>query len=454
MTPSQLFLQQNPGVDLTSPQGQAQLQAWLNSPAGQTASSAQSQTGTNTGLNLGSLVGSPNPASATSGLNTAIGGATTGGNTDQLQGSQQSGAFSSTGTTGTTGATTQQGVQQGQTTGSQQQTGQTSTTGQQATQGNVATSGTTTAIDALGLGSLLSGQAGNAANATGTAQNFLEGVTQGNNPLLQAQTSNAVNTALSGPGMVGTGMGAQARAAGDAAANVGLNSQAQQISAATGLGSPTAATTLANAGNAYVGQSTSGNQATSGLTDTSGSTLSAQDLSTLSNSLNLSSLLGTSSTNTNEAQQGTSAANSTQEAIGQVPQSQTSSGSGCYVCTAIYERNPKQSLKSAITRAARWKLARWSIYGLSLSGYSVYGPVLAKYQHYVPGLSWVAKSILWHECSLACPKRYRYHFVAHWFHTVFHYGSVLCALFTGKRDMQTSEATIAFLKRNGLLFHG
>ena len=495
MNPTQLFLQQNPGMDLQTPDGQAALQQWLNSSAGQ-AASAQSSQGTqgNNSLNIGSLVGAPNSNSASNGLNQAITDSLSGGNTQQLQGSQQSGAFQSSGGSSTSGIQQEQGVQQGQTSQQQQQLGATQTSGQQAqtgatsgaqqgqttnagqTQAVTGTSGLTQVLDQLGLGSLIQGQAGNAASGANTASGFLQGVAQGNNPLLQAQTSNAVNTALSGPGMVGTGQGAQARAAGDAAANVGLNSQGQQITAANSLGNPTAVTTLAAAANPYLGQQTSGSQATSGtsantgtsnltsqgtssgLTDTSGSSLSAQDLSSLSNSLNLSSLLNSSNTQTQESQGGTSAANSTQEAIGQVPQSQTSSGSGCYVCTAYYELNPKRTFKSAITRAARYKLSH-ARYDTSLAGYSVYGPTLARWvlksKHLRKYLLPVVRGILYAECRLARPDRFRSKFLASVSHAIFHYGSVPIAwAFRRKKMVTTDPETLDLLQRNGLNFHG
>ena len=483
MNLQQLFLQQNPGVDLSTPQGMQQFTQWQQSNP-QATQQAQSNPG---GLNLQSMLATnptggpvaspiqpiqpssgPAPVNANipsntvggtnlntnQGLQNAVNAADQGGNTQQLQGSQQYGQFGTTGTTNTAGTQQEQGTQIGQTSQTQQQTGQQQTTGQQATTGTAATTGLTQVLDQLGLGQLIQGQAGNAAQGANTASNFLQGVTQGNNPLLQAQTSNAVNQSLSGPGMVGAGQGAQARAAGDAAAQVGLSSQGQQISAAQALGGPTAVTTLAGAGNPYLGQQTSGTQATSGLTNTTGNTLSSQDLSSLTNSLNLSSLLNQSQTATNEAQSGSSAANSTQEAIGQVPQSQTSSGGGCYVCTAYYELNPSQSMFRSIRRAASWKLYH-DKYRQCLVGYSIYGPRLAlwglRHRRFSAAVRPIARAILYQENRLALPHRFKAKAAACAWHVMFHYGSILVALLSGRKKIITKDPTvIAMLSRHNL----
>lgn len=462
MNPQQLaFLAANPGADLSTSAGQQAFQQWVTSNP-----TNGSGTAPNT-LALNSLTAAGAPTtSPTAALNQAISGSQSGGNTDQVQGSQQSGNFASTGNTNTTGNTTQQSNTSNTTSGNQQQVGTTSnneqqnTAGNTNTTGNLATSGTSTAIDSLGLGSLLASAGPQASASTGASQNFLQGVLGNGNPLLQAQTSQAVNNSLSGPGMVGAGNGAQARAAGDAAGNVALNSQGQQISAAEGLGGPTALTTLAAAGNPFVGTSTAGNQTSSGsqsstgMSDSSGSTLSAQDLSSLSNSLNLSSLAGTSNTNTNEAQSGSSAATSAQEAIGQVPQSQTSSGSGCYVCTAYVELGLMH--RAPIQRAARYKLAE-SRYDRPLAGYSVYGPALARGVLRSPRFARiflpVARAILYHEGYLA-HKRSVQRLIPTLIHAVFHYGSLPFAWVSGRKKMKADAGTIAFLERNKLHFHG
>ena len=453
LTPQQQFQTLSPGVDINTPQGQALFQQWLTSNGGANVagstptSTAAPASAPGTGLDLGSLA-SPNAA-----LNAAISGAQTGGNTDQVQGAQQQGAFTSTGQTNTAGTQQETGQQSGQTQQQQNTTGQQTTTGQQQTTGNAATTGLSQPVDTLGLGSLLASQAPAAAGATGASQDFLQSVLAPNNALLQAQTSNAVNQSLSGPGMVGAGDGARARAAGDAAAQVGLQSQGQQINAASALGGPTATTTLANAGSPFVGTQTSGNQSTSGLSDTTGSTLSAQDLSSLTNSLNLSSLLNQSNTSTNEAQSGSSGASSTQEAIGQVPNSQTSSGSGCYVCTAYVQI--KRLHRAPIVRGAVYKLSH-PRYARSLAGYSVYGPTLARWvlrsrcfaNFFFP----IAKAVLYEECRRA-HGRMRKQLVPTLCHAVFHYGSIPFAFLWGRKKMcGEREDTLALLRRNNLIW--
>ena len=539
MTPQQLaaFQQQYPGIDPSSTQGQALVQQFLSANGGQQQTNAGTNAGTNpTGLDLGSLVGSPNQVGISNALNNATSDALKGGNTQQVQGAQQVGAFQSTGDTTSQGTQQETGIQQGTTTGQQQQAGVTQSQQQQATTGLTqqqqaqqtaqqqqtaeqqaqtqqqqtaqtgattgtsaaaqtgATTGLTQVLDSLGLGQLLQQGAPQAAASTANSQNFLNGVVQGNNPLLQAQTANAVNQATSGPGMVGAGVGANARAAGDAAAQVGLSSQAQQINAANALGNPTATTTLAAAGNPYLGQTTSGTSAanttgattgttaanttaalqgltnttgatnttgtantsgttaTQGLSDTTGSTLSAQDLSTLSNSLNLSSLLNQSNTATQEQQSGTSAANSSQEAIGQVPQSQTSSGSGCYVCTAYADLGLIKH--SDIRIAAEFKLSR-ERYQRSLAGYGVYGPTLSKWVLQFPLFQRlflpVARGILEAELSLAGARHAT--LFDHCVHSTFHYGSIPIAYAFGRKKIYTKDKeTIALLNRNNLNF--
>jgi hypothetical protein len=159
--------------------------------------------------------------------------------------------------------------------------------------------------------------------------------------------------------MVGSGDAAAQRAAGLAGAQVGTNALSQQLTAAQDLGGSTAATALAGAGNSYLGQQTSGTANT------------AQDVSNLASSLNLSSLLNNSTATTNESQSGTSAASSQQAGIGTNPNetSQPSGGGGCVLCTAALELgffNHRRLLRRVIAH----KLQKdWSNFRNAARGY-------------------------------------------------------------------------------------
>lgn len=255
-----------------------------------------------------------------------------GANENQLQGGAQSGAYASQGTTG----------QFGQTAGAQ--------TGQTATQGT-----TTTGVnDTLGMGSLLQSQQPTAANTAANTNATLTGLMQQGNPALQQQVGQAVNQALSGPGMQGVGQGAQARAAGDAAAQIGMNSAGTQLQAAQQLSGPTAATTLATAANPYLGSTqTSANTGTTGQTST-----------------------GTSNTVGAQNTSGTASGSNIQQAEGLTPQQSSSSGGGSIICTALGERGmlPRWMLQDELFFVQQ----NWARFRHAARFYFIWGTPVAK----------------------------------------------------------------------------
>lgn len=254
---------------------------------------------------LEALYAPPSQAQINATLNEGVkkAGAAKGDNaSNQVQSNQQTGAFQSSGT-----ETQNQSQTQAQTQTGQQTTG----TSQQST-------GQTSVNDTLGFGQLLQGQAQNAADSTAATNNFLTGVIQNGNPALQSQVQQAVNNATSGPGMVGAGQSANARAAGYAGAEVGRQALGQQLQAAQQLSGPTALTTLSAAGNPYLGQTQTGNTTGVQQQDTNTSTLG----NTLSNLVN------------NQSQSGTADSNTTQIAAGSTPVQKSESG-GKIICTVL-----------------------------------------------------------------------------------------------------------------------
>ena len=232
-------------------------------------------------------------------------GAQTGGNANQVQAGSQTGAFSSTGTENQVQNQTQNQTQAGT---------QTGTTAQNTT-------GQTGVLDTLGAGSALAGLVPQSTATTNNTNATLTGIMQNGDPNLQSQVQQAVNNATSGPGMVGAGQSANARAAGYAAADVGRQSEAHQLQAAQQLSGPTAATTLAGAAVPYNGATSQSNNTGANQTAT--------------NSTSLGNTLG--SMVTNQDQSGTSSADNVQVAAGNQPQQQQQSKGGKVVCTVLVE---------------------------------------------------------------------------------------------------------------------
>jgi hypothetical protein len=427
------------------------------------------------------------------------------GNTNQVQGGVQQGAFNTIGTNAQTQAQTssnqsnslqqqnqtgtqstqdqsnqiaqqigqQNGVSNtsGQTIGQTQNLGQTQeatsnvgntsgltqNTGQ--TQAQTQNTGTTTTgvNDTLGFGQLLQGQQGQATATDATRNNYLTNLLQNGDPALQQQTQAAVNSALSGPGMVGTGDSAQARAAGYAAANVARNSEANQLAASQQLAGGTATTNLASAANPYLGQTaattntgnTTENTANTGVTNqqtantgttsgtsaqtgTSGQSTTGQT-NTAQNTSNLSNTANTGSSNTNTANSGTtsnstsslgstlssllannsssgnSSAQNAQAAYGTTPQQTSSSGSGggSVICTVLGERGwlPRWMLEDELMHVK----ANIKEFKSAAKGYLFWGVPLAKLARrnvIVAALCWPIAYACAYEASRRAKVRY------------------------------------------------
>lgn len=531
------FIPKNPNVNLSSPEGQQAFNKWSGDTFGpggfESAKPDASTTATN-------IFGSDDPGTADANklaldnaVQQAIQFATANPNQGQVSVSDQTGSYSTTGsnaTTGTqtstgkeTGATTTAGTTTGTTTGGTTNKGTTTGTGTTTNAGTTGTTGTsagttagtttgtttsgtkgtttgattgtttTDVTDTLGLGKLLKDQVPGATNAAAKQQGFLTDLVSNGPKAQQAQTALAVNQALSGPGMVGAGNSAQARAAGNAASNVGLNSLNQQLAASNQLSNDSALTNLVKAGNSFLGTtgtttgtnegtnvgSTTGTTtgATTGsTTGTTGSTGTSSNVGTsagssttdnvgtstgtntgattgTTNSLNLKDLVSTSETSGTESSSGKSAANSTSAGIGNAPKDVTNNNSGgCYACTAYADMGLIGH--RSIRAAAEWKLSQPK-YRRSLVGYSVYGPALARLIMWSPTFAFVffpvARAVLHEELRLAgrVSRRRRW---ASLCHSIFDKGSLAIAVLTGAREVQPcGERVKALLERNNLL---
>ena len=491
------FVRLNPGTDIRNIDP-AKFNAWSESIGGfesapsPSASAAPRPTfatsPTSANPTAVNIFGAADPAQT---LALAVQGAGVMPNTTQVQGGQQAGYFDSTGVTDTTGSkttagtdrSTSSGVDLTQQTGSRDVTGATSGARTGVTQteqagttvedltGRGTTAGTTRVADTLGLGSLLKDQSGAATSADKARQSFLESLVNQGPKEQQALTQAAVNQALSGPGMFGTGEGAQARAAGNAAAQVGLQSLAQQLEAARQLAGPTATTTLVGAGTPYLGQDTTGTTESSQSKEgsTAGATTATEsgiqtsdttqretsgsltDVSRRAESLNLRDLVEATSGTTTEDQSGTSGNVGVTAGIGTTPPASTSSGGGCVACTAYVDVGWKAH--RIVRAAAEYKLSLPK-YRRSLAGYSVYGPALARLIQRSPLFAKlffpVARAVLYEELRLAG----RVSQSSKWAslcHFGFHYGSLAVAVLTGQRDIkQCDKETINLLERNNL----
>ena len=288
------------------------------------------------GSSLTNLLGggslSPAQQALVAGANRAING----GNSDQVQGGSQAGAYNTLNTTG------QQGTQNttGTTSGVQNTTGSTGNIGLQTgginTTGTTSGTGTSNVIDQYGLGNLLNQAIPNAQLNDQSRSGALQQIATQGNPYLQQQTAQAVNNSLSGPGMQGIGDSARARAAGNAGELVAQNSVANQLAATNQLGGQTASGTLIGQASPLLGTSTTSNQSTLGtqlsnlLSSNAGTSNQNTATSGTSNQNTASNQTGTSNT------AGTATGSNLGIATGQIPQQDTQSGgSGCCVIASV-----------------------------------------------------------------------------------------------------------------------
>ena len=512
----QQYVNTIPGAEVNTPEGQAAFNAWTGKFSQQFGGSWESipddyftnpQYGyaqANFGAN--NLVGDALQSQIQYGLAQGAQRAAAGGNTNQIQGTTQQGSL--TGTTEATqqgtehNTTTQVGSQTGATQQQQQQTGQTqnvqqtsnanlqnitgnentaSSTAQQTQQSQVGTAQQRTGVATdLGLSDLIAKQGQSLAGSDAARTAFLQDTMQTGGTGFGQQVDAAIRSSLSGPGMQGVGQGAQGRVAGDAAANVARNNMDQRLAASSQLGQTTGLGTLTQQASPLMGQvsnTTQGTQTTGNTTGTqTGQTTTGQTTAGTGTSTSVGSQLSNLLTNTTGASQNTSSMSSVADALnsltsqqknsseasgsslgvatGQIPQ-QTTSGGGCYVCSALSTLGLIG--KRSVRRAVQYKLYERRSRYMPI-GYSIYGPSLAKW---VVRSGWVrrlllplVRGILYEELRLA-NRRSELRLVPWATHLAFHYGSGALgyvALLFG-RGFETKDTEIYnLLSENNLLF--
>lgn len=315
-------------------------------------------------------------------------------NSSQVQGGSQSGQFNTTNTgnqtsstSGTQNSTNQQTVDNTSTnTSTQNNTSNTQNVSQGTNQTQQQSTGTTTigVNDTLGFGKLLQSQVGSANQADQTRQAYLTDLVNNGGSSLKDQVAEATHAALSGPGMVGAGTNANDRAAGYAAAKIGLENQAQRTAAAQALAGNSAATNLASAGNSYLGTTSTSandtnslnlsnlvnNSSTQSLMDTLSKNVGQQNTSGSTNTASTQD--STAATNSNSS--GTSNASNKQVAFGNTP-TQTSSG-GSVICTVLVSRGMLS--RYAVEHELRYIKNNWEKFQDAAAGYLWWGVPVAK----------------------------------------------------------------------------
>lgn len=362
---------------------------------------------------------------------------------------------------------------------------------------------TTNVVDQYGLGNFLQSTMGDAKAADASRNQFLTQSMQQGNPYLQQQTTTAVNRALSGPGMQGVGNSAMGRAAGYAASDVAQNSFNGQLQAASLLGQGGQSQAILSSASPFMGSTTSSDSSTLGQTLSnlaeSGSTSSSTQslLNSLNNTLSNQNSSGSSTANTatNQANTNTQNTNSNQAvtnnqstsgtqnlattqdvtgkqstqtgqtesglqsgtatgsnygiAVGEQPTQQTS-GSGCFVCTALVERKRLSSF--LVKKAVESKVKRLKIYKLPLLGYMAYGPWLARatlaHSLLAAALEPICRAILYRE--LACSRPLPFKPFASFWHLAFTLLSVPFAVF-GIKYVKDAKV-VSLLNKHGLNF--
>lgn len=426
-------------------------------PGGGTAQVAQKDTtvpdlgGALTGLVGGIASGNPVTDAANIALQNGANRAQTGGNTNQVQGTTQTGNL----------ASTQTGAQQQSTQTAQTQTGQTSQqqatsgveTGQKTTEQTGQTQQTTGVAQDLGLSDLIAKQGQLASDADASRVSFLKDVQDTGGTGFQQQLDAGIRGALSGPGMQGTGVNAQGRAAGSAAADVGRNNLNQRLAASQQLAGGSGVGSLAQQ---------AGSSGVLGQTSTGTTSSLGNELSSLVNAGNSNTTGTSSSTSLSDAlssltskQDNTSAASGTSlgVATGQTPEQKTSSGGGCFVSTAYVDMGILPA--STVRRAVKSKLSKIKKYEDSINGYMVYGPWLSRCVRKVPLVAALlqrpVRAILYEEIRLSNHRAKRKLSASFW-HACFHYGSYAFWFWRRKHTQDTS--TVEMLNRNNLNFLG
>lgn len=418
-----LYLNSVPGAEVNTPQGQQAFNSWSGQSFG--PGGFESAGAPNVGALSpmsptapGGAGGTPAPVVPPASLPTptSIGGplndlhnqiAGIGGNTNQVQGGSQTGAY---GTSGTNYSGTD--TNQAQTTsGNTANTGTSNTAaGQHSDQTTTgSTTGTTTnnVVDNYGIGSLANGLTGSAGGLDASRNSFLQGAMANGDPALGKQTDIAVHSALSGPGMAGAGESARARAAGYAAEDVANTSFGRQLAAAQTAGGPSASGSAVQQLSPLLGSTQSVDQQTLGKILGDINTSSATNTANTGTTSGITNTTGKQNTVGGNTASGVATGSNLSAAAGTVPQQNVSSGSGCFVCTAYVERGWMKP--GAIRRAVKYKLNNKRLYEKSLLGYVVFGPPLARAvlrsKVFASCFYPVARWVLQHECHLADPTR-------------------------------------------------
>lgn len=245
---------------------------------------------------------------------------------------------------------------------------------------------TTEKNDTLGLGDMVADAGALGATADQTRVDALSGIASGNEGI-QRQTNQAVTNALSGPGMVGAGDAARARAAAGAAAQVGLNDTNQRIAAAQGLDTGGAAAKVVGAGTNLLGETVAGtgSENLTGQAVTDNTTVGSENtIGTVTNTGNQSSTGGASESGfsdvfsenvASENTSGTSVSESAKVSSGKSPQQTTEGGS--YICTACVSFGLIRA--SDVRRSIEYTMRNYHKYKDVFLGYNLYGPTIMKF---------------------------------------------------------------------------
>tara|TARA_R110000868_G_scaffold18653_5_gene81630 strand:- start:51 stop:1298 length:1248 start_codon:yes stop_codon:yes gene_type:complete len=402
--------EQNPGFDLNTPEGNAQYRRWLadqndggapnptvSSPGPGPNANPFSPTGVNTTV---APVTNPLADAANTALLSGAARAAGGGNTYQVQGGNQEGAFATTGSEGS--ASSQQQQQFSNTRGIQDQ----------ATTGRTTNTGATGVTDTLGFGNLLKEGVGDAKTNDATRNNFLTDLVKTGGEGFNAQVDQAVRQSQSGPTMNGVGDSGKDRAAAYATEAVARNNMGERLQGAAQLAGPTAATSLASAGNPYLGQTT--NNTGVNTSNTAGST--EQSTGSFGNLL--------SSSLSQQTQGGTSSAANTQIAAGNQPEQTTSGGGGgSIICTALAQEGLLSN--ELVAESTAFIYSNWEHYKRAARGYYCWANgVIAGIHRY----RWLARLVLpfARACSQEAARRNGMEVPKRWYnvaiyHTVFQF---------------------------------